>query len=386
MRQKKRHTGYKMRRAVGAAVAAMCLAWAATPAGALTINLTFDSGASDSPAFDPTGANLQPIIQQAADFWEDIIEDSWTLNINYYYDDLSDPNGTLADHLNQGTSGGKPTDARIRIDTQRYGVDRDWWFDPTPSNHSEFDLEQTLYRDLTATQQADWFGGSPPEVLEVGYRGSAVAGGAADGHYDLFSTVIHEIGHAVGLTAAVSSGEYADGDYDVTPALVFGSNTDIKGDFHLDARTALMCGGCGAVSVRRMPTATDVLAAATGAGWSQIDLPRQDFWGGSDWNTAFNWEGGQVPGAYDDAYVRQREHLVAQARHRRHGHGGRAQLGHHGARRRGVGGRHGEHPEPGRGLHDRRAPGRRPRDHRRRNLPDRQHGHAHGGRADEADQ
>ncbi|MBN2476513.1 MAG: PEP-CTERM sorting domain-containing protein [Pirellulales bacterium] len=275
---------------------------------AVTINLTFDSGASASPSFDPTGANLVSIFQQAADYWEDIIEDLWTLDIEYYYDDLNDPDSYLGLHNNLATSDGRPTEARIRIDTQRYGVARDWWFDPTPESHTEFDIEQTLYRDLTGVQQADWFAGSPPEVLEVGFRGSAVPGGAADGHLDILSTVIHEMGHALGLTANVAAGEAADGDYDAPGSMVFGTNTDIlehaPDNYHVADRVALMCSGCGGDSLRRLPTATDVLAIAAASGWSDIDLPRQDFWGGSNWNNGYNWEGGQPPGYLDDAFVR----------------------------------------------------------------------------------
>ena len=71
----------------------------AAPVTALTINLTFDA-VSDSPTFDPTGALLQPIMQASADYWEDIIQDAGTLDIRYYYDDLSDTNNTLANHSN----------------------------------------------------------------------------------------------------------------------------------------------------------------------------------------------------------------------------------------------------------------------------------------------
>jgi len=277
-------------------------------AAALTINLSFDSGASDSPSFDLTGAKLTPIFQQAADYWEDIIEDAWTLDIEYYYDDLNDPDNFLGLHTNLGTSGGKPTEARIRIDTQRWDIERDWWFDPTPAGDTEFDLEQTLYRDLTPGEQSAWFAGSPPEVLEVGFRGPAVAGGAADGHLDVFSTVIHEMGHALGLTGNVASGEVADGDYDAPASMVRGTNTDIletaPDNYHIADGVALMCSGCGASGLRRMPSATDVLAIAAASGWTRVDLPRQDFLGGSDWNNGYNWEGGNPPGAFDDAFLR----------------------------------------------------------------------------------
>ena len=100
----------------------------------------------------------------------------------------------------------------------------------------------------------------------------------------------------------MSSGEYADGDYDILPDLVGGAVMGIKGDSHLDSRISLMCSGCGNEELRRMPSATDIFAAATGADWTSIDLPRQDFLTGSDWNTGSNWEGNQVPGSADDAW------------------------------------------------------------------------------------
>jgi hypothetical protein len=286
------------------AVAILCLFPQTTPA--LTINLTFDSDASDSPTFDSTGTLLAAIMQASADYWEDIIHDTWTLDINYYYDDLSDGNGTLASHGNLATSGGKPTEARIRFDTQLNGSERNWYFDPTPTNHSEYDLQQTLYRDLSATNQTNWFTGSPPDLLEVGYRGglSDTAPAAATGAYDIFSTAIHEFGHAVGLTGNVSSGEYADGDYDVPTNLVGGAVMGIQGNAHIDPTVALMCSGCGATNLRRIPTATDVFAAATGAGWTDLDLYRQDMWSAGDMNDQAEWEGNSIPGSGDDAYVR----------------------------------------------------------------------------------
>ncbi len=282
---------------------ALSLAFAA-PAAALSINLIFDSDATDTPSFDPDGTSLTVILRAAADRWEDIIQDSGTLDINYYYDNLS--GGTLASHTNQNTSGGKPTEAKIRFDTILDGAERNWYFDPTPDNHSEYDLSQTLYRDLDTTDQADWFNGSPPDLLEVGYRGdlSATAPTAATGAYDLFSTAIHELGHAVGLTSNVAASEISDGDYDVASNLVGGATMAIEGDTHIDARIALMCSGCGSIDVRRMPSATDIFAAATASGWTDIDLPRQDFLTGDNWNTDGNWEGNQVPGSADDAWVR----------------------------------------------------------------------------------
>ncbi|MEQ9454151.1 MAG: hypothetical protein RLN76_06105 [Phycisphaeraceae bacterium] len=294
-----------MRTSTGCLLAAAMMMTAGTASG-LTINLTFDAGSSTNPSYDPGAAQLTAMMQWAADYWEDIIQDSWTLDIEYYWDDLDDTNGTLGVHNNLGTSSGKPTDARIRLDTQSNGSNRLWYFDTTPDNNSEYDIQQTLYRDLTPTQQTDWFNNSPPALLEVGYRGDAVASApaAARNGFDALSTIIHEIGHAVGLTSNVSSGEYADGDYDVPTGLTNGFVTGIEGDVHLDATTALMCGGCGASGVRRLPTAIDVLAAATGSNWTNLDLLRQDMLSAGDMGNDFEWVGGKQPGSADDAWMR----------------------------------------------------------------------------------
>ncbi len=280
------------------------------PAKSITINLTFDSVTSDSPSFDTTGTLLQPIMQAAASFWEDIIEDTWTIDIEYYYDDL--PGGILALHNNlDGGLVAKPTTARVRFDTQLGGSERLWYFDQTPTDHSEYDLQQVLYGDLNAANQSGgasaWFNGAPPSQLEVGYRGSTVVGAPADAvnGFDLFSSALHEIGHAVGLTGNVASPETSDGDYDVNPVFVSGAVMGIvDSNNHLATATALMCSGCGATNVRRMLTATDVFAAAAASGWTQIDLRRIDFGSGSDWGLGGNWIGGRTPDGGDDVFIR----------------------------------------------------------------------------------
>ena len=85
-----------------------------------------------------------------------------------------------------------------------------WFFDSSPLEHSEFDLSgtgtsgnsysgTTLARDVGASNLSARFNGNVPSLFEIGYRGAAREASAADGRYDLFSTVIHEIGHILGV-------------------------------------------------------------------------------------------------------------------------------------------------------------------------------------------
>ena len=289
--------------------------WHGYSVEAINIVPTFNSAASDSPSFDPTGSLLTTMMGHVGDYWEDIIEYSGTLNVSFYYDDLSDADGTLADHLNQGTSGGKPTDCRIRVDWTSGGTERAWYFDPTPMNNSEYDMQQTLVRDLTAANEAAYYNGSPHDLLEVNYWGDATASAPSQAQtaHDLFSVLLHEMGHGLGMTANVAAGETGDNDYDFDRDLVWGQicaavTAAADNPYHLEAANALMVPSIGP-GRRRLPSATDILSIEAASNWgdTNIDLQRQDFYDyaeNEDWNTAENWAGNQTPAWNDDAWTR----------------------------------------------------------------------------------
>ncbi|NNC89022.1 MAG: hypothetical protein HKN82_11240, partial [Akkermansiaceae bacterium] len=144
----------------------------ATAANTLAINITLvditDPG--DYPNFDPTGANVLPLLQAAANRWEDIIEDNVNVTINWRYRNVT---GLASATVLNFNGAGQPIECRINIDNDE-GV-RTWYFDPTPTNHSEYDLVQRIYRDLTTVQQDNWFGpfaaDKPTTLLESSYRG-----------------------------------------------------------------------------------------------------------------------------------------------------------------------------------------------------------------------
>ena len=49
--------------------------------GALNFNFTYNGSVSAPPAFDPSGAALMAMMQDAGDVWSDIILDDWTINV-----------------------------------------------------------------------------------------------------------------------------------------------------------------------------------------------------------------------------------------------------------------------------------------------------------------
>ena len=294
--------------------AVMASSWLTTSATAITIIPVFNAGASVNPAIDPGAAGLQALMAHADAFYTDVFEDvgaNTTLTINFWYEDLDPLSTTFLGVHNLVSEGGVPnreTEANIRLDN-----DRNWFIDSTPANNSEFNMGQTLWRDISVSERSDYFnfGSNIPDTFEVGYRGNAVPGGAADGLLDLLSTVIHEVGHALGMSASNSAtqAETADGDYDFNPDFVFGRTlaAESVGSSigHIQDVYALMCSGCGASSVRRLPSHTDLFSMASGHQYALLDVPRREWYAGSsDWNDSGNWSGDTIPGSLDDTFVR----------------------------------------------------------------------------------
>ena len=290
-----------------------------TAAPALDIVTTFDAGSSVANSFDPTGAGLISLVNHVVAYYEDTIHDTHTLNLSFWYEDLT---GTaLARAGSTEFVTGRITNATLRVDTN---PPEDWFIDPTPNSDEEFTMTQTLWRDLSASTQTDWYtvggGANIPETLEVSFAGTAIAGGDAEDTFDMLTVIYHEIGHALGLDTAsdLTANEAADGNFNVNSNLVNGQTFAVQaanssGDStpddsadgaHIEANTLM--NPTLANDVRARPSHTDMYALSSAHDYTSLVLPRREFYNGTNWHTHTNWSGGRYPDPFDftDVFIR----------------------------------------------------------------------------------
>ncbi|WP_425397013.1 hypothetical protein [Aeoliella sp.] len=285
--------------------------------GAMALNITVNYVPMATNPNDPTGAGAIAAVEAAASHWEDLIEDAhnMTLNVSYYVNDGMG-NGVCGNGVATACAPVTATSQFNGFDRTATGnlflfANRNWYIDPTPAQNSEFNLSQTIYSDLSMSDQTAGFDGTNliPQ-LEIGYRGSTnFSDPNASNSVDMVSTALHEIGHHLGVTNQLDSAinEQSDDDFDFPTALIAGMNmaANSVSNFHLVDAFPLMSNVGSPLGERRFPTATDVLAAAAGSGWTQIDLKRQDYLSvNGNFAQAAHWIGNQVPGPTDDAYLR----------------------------------------------------------------------------------
>ena len=275
---------------------------------AITINMSYstDFGGDESPPWDANGAILKAHFQAAKQIWEALLPGPGSYEFDFQWD-----NDIGKDALGLTTDLG-PIDVFIEINPNF-----NWFADPTPADDSEFDVSngQTLFSQLSASNQATYFPGTPPPgALEVGFRGtgspailsaSNQSGINANNGYDLLSTIVHEFGHVLGIY-----GE-EPGEFNIDPQHVGGLVNVLvaedEGGGHLAGHGAvpfLMCESCGPIGVRRFPTATDVLVIAEDQGISDVRLQRIGSISSGSWGDSPKWIGGDVPDRTQDAYIR----------------------------------------------------------------------------------
>ncbi len=298
------------------------------PLRALDIVLVEDP-TSAPHALDPGGNQLEAILEAAAAIWEDIIDENQTITITWKWaaldaDDLDDPvDGPLANALT--TSVAVPLHGQITFNNKSA---YQWFFDPTPMDHTEFDMTMTHFEDLSPDEQTNRFDESPPSRLEVAYGGPAFLTAPADArnNHDALSVALHEMAHALGLSSTLfQQAEVPDGAYDVPASYLGGTDTmeilTVTGNsFHIrggesaaaEAYSPLMYTSIG-TGFRKLPSATDVFALASATlgsptdhefRWEDIDLPRKIYMNtNAAWTDTNSWLGGVLPDGGDQVYI-----------------------------------------------------------------------------------
>jgi hypothetical protein len=220
-------------------------------AAGLTIIRDFIGGA---PGTNDTGTgNLPGIFNAAADVWQQIILDDHVLTLHYGWT----PNGGGEHYLNaQGGTPNRETEGTILFNNDNVVGHHHYYLDPTPRLNEEFP---------NSTQITQNMGSGGLNVTRV------FSGGIGDaGSEDLFTTALHEIGHALGMSLANTSfiAKSADGRIEITSPRPFaGTSVPLATNYfgvtsHIDyvAERVLMAGfGAGE---RVLPSTLDIIALA----------------------------------------------------------------------------------------------------------------------------
>ena len=278
--------------------------------GDLLIHLEYQEDSSQPPPVDPGGHELQSIMGDAVDYWERMFPFiDKEITVRFYWDDISDAGGFLGLGACQSQLAltDRPYGAvvaanifRIRFDTDDCIGKIRWYIDDSPWEHSEFQMRTLIFQDGGS---AGFFNGTPNNFFQVGYTGNGYQQTIAAVSFDLFSTALHELGHALGL-GYLNEGDVngglgtGDGDYDPAATLPGGgigilAATTMTGRWdvgHLAATSTLMA-QILPIGNRFLPTATDVLALAAANGWTtDIELPNKYIhgagnlvWHDADW-------------------------------------------------------------------------------------------------------
>lgn len=153
-----------------------------TPAGSSSPNIS-----QPIPTTTSGGGNFQTIFNTAAAYWERVFPNTNdTLNINVGFANLGASTLGIASQFPPRVFQ-DPNVAETQTGSVRFTTGVTWFFDPTPTESSEYQIDQTIDADL---------GGG---VINTSRQFGADFGSEVFTDFDLLTVALHEIGHLLGL-------------------------------------------------------------------------------------------------------------------------------------------------------------------------------------------
>lgn len=217
------------------------------------------------------GGNLPAIMRAAADVWESLITDDHTLTLNFGWAPTNKVS-SIAFHQGLAATG----DPRRQVlgslaFNSNYSSSVPLYLDPTPWVSEEFGFNQ---------QKFDNLGGGFIEVMRERRQLNPQFTSARD----LYSTALHEIGHALGLAGwAPFVEETEDGDIDIVSGPFTGTTIPLAGD-HFNIEGPIMTNLSHPPGLRRDVTQIDVLAVCYLNEFTGCNLSRRSMFSASDIN------------------------------------------------------------------------------------------------------
>jgi len=232
---------------------------------ALTITGNFTGGRPSGPTFG--GGNLVDIFEAAARVWEHAIKDDYTVVFDYSWGPQA-PGVFGSSHtlLDQRGKPNRETHGRLTFDNEVRDAGPDFWplfLDPSPSANEEF--------PYFTEDSLDLGGGEINFIRLFSTPGFDFK--------DLFTIVLHEMGHGLGLSRANNNfiAETVDGNITIKKPLPFSGTVVPVIAEHLDLYPPGTLMGRNGIpfNCRLLPSEVDILVMAQLSGFRKFNLELQ---------------------------------------------------------------------------------------------------------------